>query len=287
MQHVAWDDLRLLLAVAHGRSYARAARHLGLDDTTVSRRLRGLERSIGHPLVGRRPDGSAALTPLGAEIARRAERMEAAVREIEEAVGRDRSSPAGTVRLTAVPMIVNRLLVPKLARLTETAPMVTVEFVPEARDLSLTRREADLALRLARPAAGGTRVLARRIGSLAYDGYVAAATDRDEEGALGWITYDDAFAHLPPARWLARAAREGRAARIVVRDAETMIEAAAHGHGRALLPRAIGEGDGRLRPVTALPHPAPDREVWLLSHREQRHLASMRAVTAWLNDFAW
>lgn len=184
MQHVAWDDLRLLLAVAHGRSYARAARHLGIDDTTVSRRLRGLERSIGHPLVGRRPDGSAALTPLGMEIARRAERMEAAAREIEEAVGRDRSSPTGAVRLTAVPVIVNRLLVPKLARLAEAAPMVTVEFVPEARDLSLTRREADLALRLARPAAGGTRVLARRIGSLAYDGYIAAATDRDEEGAL-------------------------------------------------------------------------------------------------------
>lgn len=286
MQPPSWDDLRLLLAVVRGGSFARAAQHLGVDDTTVSRRLRALERVARRPLVRRGADGRIAATSLGADLAERAERMEGALRDLDadaDAAG----GPTGTVRLTATPVIANRVLVPALADLATHAPGVTVELVPEARDLSLTRREADLALRLARPTTGGTRVLARRIATLSYGGYVSAAMDPDAEARLGWITCDESLAHLPHARWLTRAARGEGAARLVVRDAETMIEAAAHGLGRALLPRVIAMRDERLRPVARLPRDGPVRELWLLVHRDQADLASVRAVAEWTSGIGW
>ena len=283
MQPLAWDDLRYLLAAHRAGSYAAAARRLGVDDTTVSRRLRALQRIAGAELLMRRPDGTLRLTPAGEAVAARAERMEGHARAIGEALGRAAGSALGTVRVTAVPILAHRVLVPALPELLHAHPGLAVELVPEARDLSLTRREADLAIRLARPLAGGSRVTARRIGTLAYGAFAAAGLGDAEAAALPWITHDDATAHRPPARWLARAAVAGRAAGLRVACAETALEAAARGLGRALLPLAAGGRDPRLRAVDpGGPPPPPGRDVWLLAHAEQRDLAAVRATAAWI-----
>ena len=77
MQRLAWDDLRYLLAASRTGSYPAAARRLGVDDTTVSRRLRALQRAAGTEMIARRPDGTLRLTPAGEAVAARAERIEA------------------------------------------------------------------------------------------------------------------------------------------------------------------------------------------------------------------
>lgn len=283
MQGLAWDDLRHLLAAHRAGSFAGAARHLGVDDTTVSRRLRALERAAGRALIRRGVDGRVSLTATGEAVVAHAERMEREARAIGRALGAPGERALGTVRMTAVPIVAHRALLPALPPLLAAHPGLVVELVPERRDLSLTRREADLAVRLARPIAGGSRVRARRVGTLAYGAFAAAGLSDEAALAAGWITHEEATAHLPPAWWLARAAARGKAAGLRVSDAETALEAAAWGLGMALLPAAAGRGDPRLRPLPLpdLP-PPPGREVWLLSHVEPADPEGVGLVAEWI-----
>jgi DNA-binding transcriptional LysR family regulator len=160
-----------------------------------------------------------------------------------------------------------------------------VELVPDSRDLSLTRREADLAIRLARPATGGTNVKARRIGALDYAAYTSSAIKLRDARCLPWITFDEAMSHLPQARWIARAARDVTRdiSGLRVHDAKTALEAAAAGLGITLLPTAIADRDTRLRPVPSITaQPCPRRDIWLLAHADQIDLARVSTAIKWV-----
>jgi len=173
--------------------------------------------------------------------------------------------------------------VPALRDLGRRAPDLHLELIAEPRDLSLTRREADMALRLARPAAdAGAAVLARRVGVVRYAAYVPADADRDRARALPWIGYETGMSALPPARWIA--ARRGAAASpVALNDAAAILHAVAAGLGRSLLPCAVADRHPALRrqDLPGLPQP-PSRELWLLTHPDQRELARIVAVQAWL-----
>jgi DNA-binding transcriptional LysR family regulator len=289
MQQTNWNDWRYLLAVARSQTLAGAARRLGVDDTTVARRLATLQQRLGVPLYQRSPEGTLALTRAGERAVLRAERIEREFGALgAELTGLD-GMAAGAVRLTAVPIVANRILVPASAALLTHHPGLQLDIIGEARDLSLTRREADLALRLARPQTGGTRVLARRIGALHYAAYAPAACPPREAEKLPWITYDEAMAHLPQARWIAaRAADRGEAiAALRVADADSVLEAVIAGLGRSLLPAAIAEGETRLRRIgSGRSAPALSRELWLLVHRELKSLARIEAVIDWIEAIA-
>src|SRR5262249_23491759 len=152
----------------------------------------------------RRGDGRMALTPAGEIVARHAEAIENQVQAIGEVVGCDQDPCVGTIRVTSVPIIVNRLLAGAAKAFLQTYPGLTIELIADSRDFTLTRREADIALRLARPSAGGTSVKARRLGALAYAAYASRATKPRQAARLPWITYSEAMSHLPQARWVAR-----------------------------------------------------------------------------------
>jgi DNA-binding transcriptional LysR family regulator len=159
-----------------------------------------------------------------------------------------------------------------------------LELVADLRDLSLTRREADLALRLARPKTGGTKVLARRIGTLRYGVYAAASCSTRDAKTLPWLSYDETMAHLPQARWItASAARSSqRIAAVRVNDAEALLEAVLAGLGRSLLPCVIDDRDARLRRLGA--RPELSRELWLLTHSDLRRLGRIEAVVNWIEQ---
>jgi len=289
MQIMNWNDLRYLLALRRGRTLSAAARQLGVDDTTVSRRLKALEAGAGADLFQRQADATLHLTEIGAVIADYAERMEGEATRIGEALGDARAQVLGTVRLTSVPIVSNRLLAPRLSGLLKRHEHLTVELVADHRDLNLTRREADLAVRLARPSTGGTSVRARRIGHLDYAVFASCEMAGNQPDALPWIAFDDTMAHLPQSKWLARRLKssEDALSGLRVMDAETAIEAVAAGLGKALLPRAIGDADDRLMRIAAPgSEPPPSREVWLLSHAEQRDLRSIATVAEWIEEQA-
>jgi DNA-binding transcriptional LysR family regulator len=288
MQMLNWNDLRYILAVSRGKTLRAAARLLGVDDTTVARRLVAVQGTIGARLYQRLPDGTLQLTSAGERAALHAERIEREISAIASVAGAD-DLVSGTVRVTSVPIIVGHILVPAAQTLLKRHPKLQLELVADPRDLSLTRRETDLALRLARPKTGGTRVLARRVGTLQYGVYAPASCSMRDARILPWVTYDEAMAHLPQARWIvATAARSNqRIAAVRVNDAEALLEAVLAGLGRSLLPCVIADRDSRLRRLGAKGGaPALSRELWLLAHSDLRRLGRIEAVVKWIEQIA-
>jgi DNA-binding transcriptional LysR family regulator len=289
MQTMNWNDLRYVLALSRAKSLAAAARMLGVDDTTVARRLAAAEATLGVRLFQRLGDGALELTPSGERTALHAERIEREISALDGVLSGAKAAVSGTVRVTSVPIIVNRVLIPAAGALLRQHPQLMLEFIGDARALSLTRREADLALRLARPKTGGTKVTARRIGTLRYAVYASASYPVVAANKLPWLSYDEAMAHLPPARWIAATAthNDEKIAPLRVDDAEPLLEAVAAGLGRSLLPCAVAERDKRLRKLGAKRASAPPaRELWLLAHSDLRKLSRIEAVIAWLERIA-
>jgi len=278
MQPIAWDDLRYVLALARFATIAEAARRLSVDEATVGRRIARIERQLGARLFDR-AQGRLAPTEAGRVAAERAERVEHEVEGlIAAAAGVDRIA-AGRVRVTAVPVIVNRLLLPALPLLLDANPSLAVYLIAEPRDLSPVKREVDVAVRLARPARE-LRTIARRIGDLVYAVYCAAGRDSD---SLPWITYEDLMADLPQARWIADRITAGDAeAPVRVNDAEGIISALQQGIGKSLLPSVIGDAVQGLIQIEDAAQPLV-REIWLLTHPELRGLPRIQVVVDWLD----
>ncbi|NJM82199.1 MAG: LysR family transcriptional regulator [Tabrizicola sp.] len=273
-----WDHLRYLLALRRAGTFAGAARLLQVDDTTVSRRLAAIRDRLGADLIRRGPEGQIGFTRLGEELAGAAERMEAALADLPDLVASAEGVVPATVRLTAVPFLVNRLLVPFLQPLLRASPEVTVELIPSGENLSLSRHEADLALRLARPAGQSTRLWTRRLGSLRHAVFARQGSAPDAP----LISYVEELSHLPQARWLDQKIRAGqRRAGLRVTDAETALQAAKAGLGAALLPEILGRAEPDLTTVR-VEGSMPARNIWLIGHSDQRRIRPVRSVVDWL-----
>ena len=275
-----WNDLRFLLALSRSSSLAGAARRLAVNESTVARRLAEAEARLGAKLF-ERSLGAFSPTEAGRAALAGAERVEREVQAVEAAVaGTDRLA-AGLVRVTSVPLVVNRLLMPALPPLLRAHPQLRIELIAEPRDLSLTRREADIALRLARPAKE-LRAVARRIGRLDYGVYGPA---RKARGVLPWITYEDAMAALPQWRWMAQQTEDTAPPPVTVNDAEAILQGIKAGLGKSLLPLAVAAREPGLRRLDPGP-PALSRELWLMVHPELRSLTRVRVVMDWLAGVA-
>ena len=283
MQPPNWNDLRYLLAVKRVQTLHVAARQLRVDDTTVSRRLASLERGLGKKLVQRLGNSRLVLTELGERVARDAEAMEHHYASIATLVDSSGDPCAGTVRLTSVPILANHLFARNFRDLAVRYPNLVVELIPDSRDFNLTRREADIAVRLARPTAGGMSVKARRIGTLTYAAYASRHMTRRRMQSLPWITYEDSMSTLPHARWMERAGDGAERSSLRIHDAETALEGVVAGLGKTLLPTLVADRDKRLRRIDA---PAdrrfPAREIWLLAHADQVELARVAVVIQWI-----
>jgi DNA-binding transcriptional LysR family regulator len=272
-----WNDLRYLLAIGRGDTLAEAARRLRVDETTVARRLAAAEAALGARLF-ERVEGRLRPTAAGEVAIAHAERVEREMQALGNRIAGADATVAGTVRLTAVPILANRLLVPALPDLHAAHPLLRLELIAEPRNLSLTRREADIALRLARPQGGGTAV-ARRIGRLDY---AVFAPRRGDPERLPWITYEEGMEALPQAKWIAAAARAAAGPPApLVNDAETILAAVQAGLGKSLLPCAVAAHTPELRRIGGT-EPVLSRELWLLVHAELRPLARVAAVIAWI-----
>lgn len=160
-----WNDLRFVLAVARTGTLSAAARRLRVNQTTVMRRLAAAEAALGARLFDR-IDGELRATEAGRTALARGDEVEQAFDALERTIGGRDAKIAGRVRVTAVPILANHLLVPAFPKLGARHPTLQLEMIAEPRNLDLTAREADIALRLARPQTG--TMLMRRIGDLGY-----------------------------------------------------------------------------------------------------------------------
>ena len=181
---MGWDDFRYVLAVARTKAIAPAARALRVDATTVARRLSRVELALQTKLFERK-DGYLRPTEAGADVIERAERIETeATAIVERAAGVD-AAVSGSVRVTSVPLLVSRLLLPGVGSLIDAHPALVLEVVADPRNLSVMLRDADIALRLARPDRE-QQAIARRLTQLPYAVY---APRQGDARRLPWITY--------------------------------------------------------------------------------------------------
>ncbi|MGF6607595.1 DNA-binding transcriptional LysR family regulator [Paraburkholderia sp. WSM4175] len=272
-----WDDLRVVLAASRTGNFGEAARLLSVNESTVVRRIAQVEERLAARLFDR-VKGKLTLTDAGLEIAGLAERIEIEVQSSTRTISGADVRVAGTVRVTSVPILTNRILIPALPNLLGQHPDLNVELVAEARSLSLTKREADIAIRLARPR-GEVSVVARKLGDLPYGVYLREGAAED---ALRWLTYDDRMNDLPQAEWMAKTIGlgQGSAGQVMVNDAEALLACVQEGLGKTLLPVAVGESIGGLVRATQFPCDLT-REIWLLVHPDLRKLNRVRTVIDW------
>ncbi len=276
MRDLPWDDLRFLLAIARGGSLAEAARRLGVNESTVARRLARAEDRLAVRLF-ERLGGRMAATAAGERLLGHAGRIESEVLAATEALSGGDLRVDGLVRLTAVPLVANRLLAPALPRLLTAHPGLRVDLIAEPAALSVLRRDVDLALRLARPSDEGAAV-ARRIARLDYAVFLAPGLNAR---TAPWLGYETRMEELPQSRWILDRidGSDATAMPARVNDGETLLQLLRAGLGKSLLPVAVAaKTDGLVQsgPVCL------SRELWLLVHPDLKDLARVRVVVDWL-----
>jgi len=197
---IPWDDLRLFLAIAEQGSLSAAARHLQLGQPTLSRRLAQLEAQLGLTVFERSAAG-ARLTAAGERLLGPARRMAEWAAEVERAAETDEAGPRGLVRLTAPPGVAFGFVAPFAAGLRAALPEVQLQVLSTIRYMDLTRREADLALRIEPPPRGelvslGHIELTNEV--CATPEYAATLPERPRLTDLDWIAWAPPLDHLPP-----------------------------------------------------------------------------------------
>lgn len=278
---VNWDDTRVALAVARGGTFAAAARSLGLDETTVARRLTRLEAALETEIF-QAHDGRRIPTTRGASLIAQAERLEAEALRLEHLAGENTEEAVGCVRIAATEMMVRHILAPRIAGLAEAHPKVTLRFLTGHENVSFARWETDLAVRLARPERGD--LVVRKLADIRFGVFASAGHQRGEERR--WLTYHDDLSHLPEARFVARKL-DGAEPLLRSNDLDVLANAVEKGAGAACLPMylAAASGRGSERPLSVVPEHKDlnlVREAWLLMRPDQREVQSVRAVADWV-----
>jgi len=278
-----WDDLRFFLAVARAEGLSGAARALRVNQSTVSRRITALETQLDATLFERHARGYA-LTTVGEAMFELATRVEDDVFAVDRAVSGADATLAGRVRLTTVDEVLDAV-VPTIAGFVEAYPGIELEVDTEVRTASLTRREADVALR---PGLAPTEpdIVGRKLVRLDYAFYASP-------GYIEQHGRPRRVADLPRHRFVGFAG-ERRQSLLRSFVAEPRLVFVAHampaqasavraGMGIAYLPRFVAEHDERLVRVLA-PRVEHGFHLWLLIHADLRQTARVRAFVDALTE---
>ena len=273
-----WDDLRFVLAIVRAGSLSGAARRLAVDQTTVGRRLNVLEERLGAALFFRSRAGFR-LTEAGETALAQLEVMETAALTLADKVSAGLQSPTGHVRIATMPWIFNYLLVPALPEFSRQYPGIEIQAIAGLRERSLSKREAELALRFEMQPRGSERCF--DIARIPYAVYAPKGVDTT---ALPWIGFAEESGSYAPERWLTESASEDRGwVRFQANDAGILYQAARAGVGKGLLPEVLAEGDPALVRLSG-PKPEIVRYLRVLVHPNVERLHRVNAVIGWLGE---
>jgi DNA-binding transcriptional LysR family regulator len=276
-----WSDLRYFLAVAKHGSTLAAARALGVNQSTVHRRIDALERGIGHALVRRHPSGYQ-LTEFGDALLPAAQAVEDAASAIERQVKAYGSQLDGVIRLTCPEPLVSRITGSTLLELFhERYPALHIEFVMSDRYLDLSKGEADIALRSGEP--NDENLVGRKIGDSIWAVYASRSyvqhhgkPQRVEDIADHAIVgFDGMLINHRAAKWFAAVAPN---AKVAARNNSVLgvLHAVKCGVGVAPLPTTIADMHDDL--VQVLPPVQELSRAWyLLTHPDLRKTPQIRA----------
>jgi DNA-binding transcriptional LysR family regulator len=285
MSRFDWDDLRFFLAVARAGRLTVAARRLGADHATVSRRISALESALKAKLFERRPQGYA-LTAHGERLLAKAEAMETEALAVSSEIGGADLAISGTVRIGTPDGFGTTFLAPRIAGFAAQYPELEIQLIAMPRLLSLSKREADVAVSLAPPKEG--RIVARkltdyRLGLYATADYlgrhpaIAAAEDLHEHEMIGYI---DDLIFTPELDYLDEVSK-GLRPRLQSSNLVAQMHATLAGAGICVLPAFAAALDLRLVPVLA-EQVAITRSLYLIVHADLKDVARIRVTMDFL-----
>lgn len=276
-----WNDLNLVLAVCRTGTLSGAARLLGINHSTVFRRVNAIEKKLDVRLFDRQPTGYV-MTEAGEAVKRTAERIDEEVDGLSrELLGRDLRLQ-GPLRVTSPEGIGTRLLSAHLTEFCREHPAIEMDLIITSSALRLSRREADVAVRVTRQPPDN--YIGQRISKFRFCMYAAPSyLDQHRNLALEqhqWLMTDDGFDLLPPGVWKSK---EHPAARISFssNNAMAVIAAAVEGLGVAPLPCFLGDGVEGLSRLGE-PMEALTMDLWVLTHPDLRHTARVSALMTFL-----
>ncbi|CAN7410511.1 LysR family transcriptional regulator [Pseudoduganella sp. LjRoot289] len=274
-----WNDIPLILSLARTGSMSASGRTLGVDASTISRRIGAAEKSLQLRLFIR-DNTRYQLTEAGRVFVEHGEAVYGNVQSMLLASSSEAEAISGQVRIAAIDFLFNYWLLPHLPALNAQYPQLELHLMAGNDNLSFTRREADFALRLAQPGEDAALVM-RKLGDIGWAVYGSAASEpvpREQWGRQPWVMFGEQLAHVPEMRWI-RALDPDVRSPVRVNSLTTMMRACEEGLGLALLPCLIGHPPGLRRLDDK---PVVQRELWLLSHRDAGSIARFRVVAAWL-----
>jgi DNA-binding transcriptional LysR family regulator len=276
-----WDDVRFFLAVSRHGSLSGAARVLRVNHATVGRRIAAFEEQLGSKLFDRTPDGFA-LTVAGQAILDQCEGMEKAAASVDRLVAGHDARLSGLVRVATTEGLARALIVPALATLAREHAQLQIEVLANPARLDITRRQADIAVRLGRPA--DPDVICRRLGDCGFALYgtrsylTVHGTPHRADGLAGQV----AVSYLGAPTWFSAALGGARVA-LFSNSPFVQLEAASRGIGIGLFPCFLGDSDPELERLSQAEPPEP-RAVWMIIHRDLRRVAKIRLVASAIAD---
>lgn len=277
---LAWDDFRLVKAIADHSGLTGAAAALGVNHSTVFRRLGQIEEQVGLQLFERRKTGYVA-TAAGVEMSALAGRVEEDVAAFSRRLaGRD-VTPSGEVRVTTTDTLYLNLLLPIFAAFRTAYPAIRLDIVIGNQALNLSKRDADVAIRASD--APGETLVGRRLATLNWaiygrTGDAAAPAEGDDPAGLfarDWVALGDQLGHVKAARYVRdKVAPE----RIALKSSAVLglAEAVEQGLGIGPLPCFIADQRPTLTRLLP-PDPNFSTGVWILTHPDIRNAPRVRA----------
>ena len=265
-----WDDMRFFLAIARANTLSGAARQLNVSQPTVSRRLSAMERQFGVKLFDPTSDGYV-LSAAGADILETAQHVEEELNSIDRKIFGQDWRLSGNLRITCTEVMANQYLPPHLTKFLTQHPDIDLNIVCTFQHLSLSRREADVAIRVTNQPPD--TLIGRRLVKAAMAVYKARTNLIDEAPVnwewIGWQdeAYNRAYitSPFPQARIRHR-----------VDDLQTMHAMVRAGLGVAVLPSYMADPDPHIQRAIDQPISEIAPDIWVLTHPDVRRMARVR-----------
>jgi DNA-binding transcriptional LysR family regulator len=281
-----WNDLRYVLAVARAGSALRGAELLGVNHTTVLRRIDAIEAQLGVVLFEKSRTGRT-LTDAGRRAVETAERMEDEAQSLVSALAAQRRALAGSIRLTTSETLANRLVAPCLRAFQDLHPAICVELITADERLDIARGDADVALRASsRPEGAG--IVARRLPDSDWTIYCSRnyaaergmPSCREEIPGHDIVGMEGRMGSLPGWLWLAASAPDAQI-RFRSNSLTNLVSYLKADLGLGALPTLVGDPEPEL--VRCLPPPPEIRaEMWLIVREDLKGQPHVRTFTDFL-----
>jgi DNA-binding transcriptional LysR family regulator len=280
-----WDHLRYFLELSRQGKLVKAAVRLHVDHTTVSRRIAVLEKQLDVRLFDKSPGGYQ-LTDAGLRLLPMAETIEAQSNQLYQEISGKDARLSGTVRVATPEALGSQVIARHVTEFRIEHPDIEIELVAETRRMSLSKREADIAINFARPDSG--RLISWKLCDYRLKLYAArqyldahpAINNQDDLAQQNFVSYIDDLIEMPELRFFENTIKN---AHVVFRSTNVSAQynAILDGIGLGLVHCFMAQNEERLKPV--LPDQIwVDRTYWLLVHEDLRRVARVDAVCQFL-----